>query len=67
MADTVVDFFDVNNLEHLKAYKMLIETGVFGDGNFKRQHLKLLGYWSEGWQVGIANKIAKAYINEKIK
>lgn len=62
MTEKIEDWFDVNNIEHLKAYKHLM-------GN---------GYWEEGFipenvtvepmsTIGIMNKLSEAYITKMLK
>lgn len=60
----LTDFFDPYNIEHVKAYKCVMETGVWPVEFNKEMEEKGIkrGYT---WQVGIAMKIADAWVKEK--
>ena len=61
MFTTIVEIFDPYNLEHLEAYKVLLETGVWP-----------VGFVPEGtvipsmWQIQIAHKMAEAWIESAL-
>lgn len=57
----IVDFFDVKNDAHLRAYQGLIKTGVF-EG---REDIFKDITFSNCWQIGLAMKLAQAYVNER--
>jgi hypothetical protein len=54
----IVEWFDVNNIEHLKAYYNL-QHGGFWDKGFVPEYVT----FSNAWQIGLAAKLANAYIN----
>ena len=46
----IIEWFNPFDLEHLKAYKYL------------QKH----GFWLDIWQIGIINKIADCWVQEKL-
>jgi hypothetical protein len=54
---SIVDFFDVHNTEHIKAYKVLMQTGRWPYG-FAPEGTE----FPPAWQIAIANKLANTYI-----
>lgn len=54
-------FFDPRNIEHIKAYKELQDTGVWPKG-FIPEGTE----FGPGWQVLIAFGIANLYIEQKM-
>jgi hypothetical protein len=58
----ICDVFDVSNKAHLKAYQGLIKTGVL-EG---REDIFKDVTFSNCWQIGLAMKLAKAYVDEKV-
>ena len=58
---TILQWFDIENMAHLKAYRSLCATGVWP-----------LGFIPKGvemtpqWQVGLAGKMASKYIQDKL-
>lgn len=55
-----VDFFDVSNVEHLKAYRYLQVKGYLPEG-FVPYGIEM----GPLWQVLVANKLANAYLTNK--
>lgn len=62
---TVTEFFDVHNLEHLKAYVELNKTGAW-PREFWEQ-IKDCNFQYGAWSIQIANKLADAYIDLTLK
>jgi hypothetical protein len=60
MPTSFVDFFDVTNIEHLKAYKFLQTYGYLPEG-----FVPLGVEMSQLWQVVVADKLANAYLASK--
>lgn len=61
----IVEFFDISNGLHLRAYKHLCETGCWTDefwASLNYKHIEI----SPNWSIGIANKLARAYIALKL-
>jgi len=59
----IVDWFDVKNIEHLSAYKILQDTGMWPESSdFIPEDIEFL----MDWRRGVSNKIASAFIDEKI-
>lgn len=58
---TIVEFFDPEDTEHLKAYKHLEETGVWPEWFFEK--LKGLEF-SSAWYSSLAFKIARKFLND---
>lgn len=62
----IAEWFDVNDLEHLRAYQALEQTGQWpmaflakmADANVTLGNV---------WQVSLAGKMASAWIAEKLK
>jgi len=54
----IIDWFDVNNEVHINAYRTLCKFGYFPTG-FVPKELE----FTNCWQVGIACKLADAYVN----
>lgn len=53
-----IEFFDIKDKEHLKAYRHLYETGVWPEG-FIPEGTE----FDSGWQMAIQSKMATAYVN----
>lgn len=56
------EWFDPQNIEHVKAYAHLQNTGVWPEG-FKPEKI----YMEIGWQGIITSKLANAWINYLIQ
>jgi len=61
MMMNIVDWFDVNNLEHLKAYKHLGETGVWPT-TFIPNFVEM----GTLWYGRITSKIADEFVNKML-
>jgi hypothetical protein len=57
----IVDWFDVNNTEHLKAYKFLMDKGYWEKGFIPDDMI-----FPVSWSILVAGKLAEAYINLKL-
>ena len=57
----IIDFFDVTNLEHLRAYQQLLITGIWPKG-FIPEDIEFV----TNWQIIISNKLASEYIMQSI-
>jgi hypothetical protein len=57
----IEQFFDPKNIEHLKAYKVLQETGVWPKGFIPEET-----EFGPGWQAVLAFTMANLYVNEQI-
>ena len=56
---SIVDFFEVYNIDHIAAYKNLMDTGKWPEGFVPE------GTASDPmWQVEIANKMAHAWVEQ---
>jgi len=55
------EWFDPNNIEHLRAYKHLQNAGAWPEG-FKPGNI----YMESFWQIMLAGKIANAWIEYKL-
>jgi len=55
---TIVDFFDPNDIEHIKAYRHLELTGTWPE-----DFLPNSAEFFPGWQIAIEMKLASAYVN----
>ncbi len=60
IATSIVDWFDPNNIEHIKAYQTLERTGMWPK-DFLPENILL----TDTWQVGIMAKIASCWIVHK--
>jgi len=58
----IVDWFDPSNIEHLKAYKHLQDTGVWPEG-FLLEDIEMLPLWS----LLLSGKIVDVYLKEKLE
>lgn len=59
----LVDFFDPHNIEHIRAYKHLMETGKW-PLDFA---IEASGHpTTQLWQVEIVNKMANAWVEMKL-
>jgi len=58
----IVDWFDPSNIEHLKAYKHLQDTGVWPEG-FLPEDIEMLPLWS----LLLSGKIVDVYLKEKLE
>jgi uncharacterized protein YeaC (DUF1315 family) len=58
---TIVDWFDVTNPEHVRAWHTLCETGCWPEG-FVPESMK--HDMVPCWQVSIAYKLANAYVSD---
>lgn len=58
---TLTDWFDPHNMDHLKAYQHLRETGVWQEG-FIPFYVVVDPYW----QFSLAEKMAVAWIDHKL-
>lgn len=57
----IQDWFDPNNIEHLKAYRHLEEEG-FWQAGFIPNYIT----FDVGWQISILSKLANAWLNSKL-
>jgi len=57
----LVEWFDVNNMEHLRAYRELARTG-FWPVDFIPENVVLSG----AWIVGLTSLLASAYVDSKL-
>lgn len=57
----ILDYFDIYNVDHLKAYRILSETGSWPRG-FIPKEVK----FSTAWQILIASKMATAWVNHLV-
>ena len=58
----IIEWFDPQNLEHVKAYKHLMDKGFWPKGFIPSE----IEFFST-WQAGLAFKIARQYVIEKLK
>ena len=58
---TILDWFDVNNIEHLKAYKHLQDTGTWPKG-FIPEDNEFVALQT----TILANRLAGRYVEEKL-
>ena len=56
-----IDWFDITDMDHLRAYKHLMNVGSWPEG-FIPDNVEM----SMGWSIGIAGTMANAYINLKL-
>ncbi len=61
IATSIVDWFDPNNIEHLKAYRELEHTGIW-----PKEFLPENILFTQVWHVGIACKLADCWLQEKL-
>ena len=57
----VVEWFDVNNIEHLRAFSHVTKKGSWPEA-FIPSDLE----FPPGWNIAIAAKLASAYMEEKL-
>jgi len=57
---TLLDFFDIQNKEHLGAWLVLTKTGMWPE-TFYNTHLSELEF-NDGWQNLLAWKMAEHYV-----
>jgi len=57
----ISDWFDTTNLDHLRAYKHLVDTGCWPEG-FIPDDVEI----PAGWIVGIMAKLANAFVEMKL-
>jgi len=62
---SIVEYFDVQNIEHLKAYQHLQNTGSWPE-NFYDTMTELNIDIPIGWSLLLTSKLADAYINLKL-
>ena len=55
------EWFDIGNIEHIKAYYQLQKCGTWSNG-FIPDNVS----FDQGWQIVLMHKFANAYIEEKI-
>ena len=58
MKQSIVDVFDVNNVEHIKEWNYLRQNGVL-----KSNSIFLECDFVMNWQILITNKLANAYVD----
>jgi len=58
----LVEWFDVNNFDHIKAYNHLLIHGCWPE-DFLPEDIEIPNVW----QVGLANKLANAYVEESYR
>ena len=58
---TIIEFFNPLNIEHLKAYKSLENTGVWPKG-FLPDDIEI----PSGWSWHIQSKIVEQFLKEKL-
>lgn len=57
----ITDFFDVNNKEHLKAYRHLSKTGAWPKG-FIPPEVE----FTQVWHMTLMHKMAESYLEIKL-
>jgi hypothetical protein len=57
----IVDWFDVKNRKHIQAYNNLMKTGAW-----EKDFIPVGMEFPPSWQVLVADKLADAYVAEKI-
>ena len=57
----IIDWFDIENIDHLHAYRHLETTGSWPEG-FVPNHVELDG----PWQVAIIAKMARKYLESRM-
>jgi hypothetical protein len=65
---TIIDVFDVNDKQHLQAYRHLCRLGYWPD-KFVEDFETKLGSRLEftmGWQIFIADKMANEWVNYQL-
>lgn len=62
IATSIVDWFDVNDTNHVGAYRHLQQTGVWERGFLPENII-----FPVAWHAMIAFKLADAYMDEKLK
>ena len=62
MNNNFCEWFDVNNIEHIKAYKHLSQTGFWPEG-FITDDKTLPCFW----QSILSHKLAQAWIDNNLK
>jgi len=58
----ILEFFDITNIEHLRAYRQLNKIGVWPKGFIPEDTT----FGNAGWFPILADRMANAYINDKI-
>lgn len=61
IATSIIDWFDPNNIEHLKAYRELEHIGMWPKDFLPENIL-----FTPTWNVGIMNKLADCYLRDKL-
>ena len=61
----IVDFFNPKDLNHLYEYDNLCRNGCWSQWFYEQINDNDISF-SDCWQVGMANKIAKEYVWEKL-
>jgi len=56
------EWFDVKNIEHVKAYHRLQNRGIWPNGFMPNDIV-----FDQGWQIVLMHKFANAYIEEKLE
>lgn len=57
---TILDWFDIENIEHLKAYKHLQATGVWPKGFLPKDIT-----FEPAWTIALSGRLADRFIKEK--
>jgi len=63
---SIVDYFDPKNIEHIKAFKYMQDTGTWPKKFWKEMEavgVEFLG----AWHSSLAFKIADVYVEEKME
>lgn len=63
---TILDYFDIHNVEHLKAYEELMRTGIWPKRFWENNKLEKLDF-PQCWQISLSNKMASDYIRMMIR
>lgn len=62
---TIDEYFDITNLDHLRAFQHLLETGVW-PRDFWDAAAKANVRYRPLWEYVIKSKLAAAYLQEKL-
>ena len=61
---TIINFFDINNPKHIKAFNRFNETGIWPE-DFSKENLEDLEF-PKHWRVTLIDKMAKAWIAQTL-
>jgi len=60
---TIIEWFQPNDVEHIRAYKHLMDTGIWPMEVVPKELYWDTSFWPNCWQIGLAAKMADNWVS----